>query len=206
VVKPHGRGEACLIRDADDVGGAVEDQAEAARCDNVRGQRREHFGRARGAATTRMSPCSRARAAGSTSFEGLGCEGRWGRDRQGQDHLKRRTARQTLRTSVTRFTAWGKEPRPLRLPGRFQRRHAKRRGSDHDDGGHGNAASLQEFFNQARRMLLKWLNRRRPRHRDTGPGDPEVLERFRVGRPRSVGRPRTRPATLTTSAARRQRV
>jgi RNA-directed DNA polymerase len=206
VVQPPWRGEACRIRDADDCVGAFAVQAEAERFDNVLGQRLEQVGLERAAAKTRRLSFSRARAAGSTSFEVLGFACRGGKDRQGKAHLKRRPARKKLRTSLTRFTAWCQAHRHLRRPGRFQRLHANLRGYDNDSGVHGNAASRKEFFNQAMGILLTWLHRRSPRHRDTWPGDTEVLERFTVARPRIVGRPKTRPATLKTSADLRQRV
>jgi len=111
-------------------------------------------------------------------------------------HLKRRTARKKLRSALQRFTAWCKEHRHLRLPVLCQRRNAKRRGYYNDYGVHGNAASLKEFFNKARRIVLKWLNRRSQRHSDTWQGYKDVLERFQVARPRIVGRPKTRQAAL----------
>ncbi len=197
VVKQPWRGEACLIRYAADVVCAFEEQADAERFDNVLGQRREKCGRELSAAKTRRIPLQRYRRAGQTSCAFLGCEFRWGKDRKGKDHLKRRTARKTLRTALQRFTAWGKENRHLRLSVLFKRLNATLRGYDHDDGVHGNAASLKEFFNSARRILLKWLNRRSPRHSDTWQGSKAVLERFQVARPRIVGRPKTRPAALT---------
>jgi len=128
VVKQHGRGEACRLRDADECGCAVEDQADVERVYHVRGQRLENFGRERSGAKTRIIPFSRHRQAGKTSVEFLGFELRWGKARQGRDHLKRRTARKTLRASLKRFTAWCKEHRHRRRPGRFQRRNAKLRG------------------------------------------------------------------------------
>jgi RNA-directed DNA polymerase len=163
-VKQHCRGEACLIRYADDFVCAVEDQADAERFDNVLGQRLEKFGLELSGAKTRLIPFSRPRQAGKTSVEFLGFEFRWGKDRKGRDHLKRRTARKKLRASLKRFTAWCKENRPLRLPVLFQRLNATLRGYDNYDGVHGNAASLKEFFNTAIRLLLKWLNRRSQRH------------------------------------------
>jgi RNA-directed DNA polymerase len=198
VVKQHCRGEACLIRYADDFVCAFEVQADAERFSKVLGQRLEKFGLELAAAKTRLIPFSRYRAAGSTSFEFLGFEFRWGKDRKGKDHLKRRTARKKLRTSLKRFTAWCKEHRHLRRPVLFQRLNAKLRGYDNYYGVHGNAASLKEFCNKAMRILLKWLNRRSQRHRYTWPGYTEVLERFQVARPRIVGRPKTRQATLKT--------
>jgi 5-carboxymethyl-2-hydroxymuconate isomerase len=177
---------------------AFEDQADAARFYKVLGQRLEKCRLERSAAKTRLIPFSRYRQAGKTSVEFLGFEVRWGKDRKGKDHRKRRTARKKLRSALQRFTAWGKENRHLRLPELFQRLNAKLRGYYHDDGVHGNAASLQEFFNSARRILLKWLNRRSQRHSYTWQGYTAVLERFKVARPRIVGRPKTRQATLTT--------
>jgi RNA-directed DNA polymerase len=195
-VKPHGRGEAGLIRDADDFVCAFANQADAERFYHVLGPRLETFGLELSGAKTRIIPFSRHRQAGKTSVELLGCEFRWGKDRKGRDHLKRRTARKTLRASLKRFTVWCQANRHRRLPGLFQRLNAKLRGYDKYSGVHGNAASLQEFFNKAIRLLLKWLNRRRPRHSYTWQGYTAVLERFQVARPRIVGRPKTRQAAL----------
>ncbi len=197
-VKPHCRGEACLIRYADDFVCAFEEQGDAERFYKVLGKRREKFGLALSAAKTRIIPFSRHRDGGKTSFEFLGFEFRWGKDRKGKDHLKRRTARKKLRSALKRVTAWCKENRHLRLPVLFQRLNAKLRGYYNDYGVHGNAASLKQFFNSAMRILLKWLNRRSQRHSYTWQGYKAVLERFKVVRPRIVGRPKTRQAALKT--------
>jgi RNA-directed DNA polymerase len=196
VVKQHCRGEACLLRDADDFVCAFENQADAERFYNVLGQRLEKFGLELSGAKTRIIPFRRHRQAGKTSCEFLGCECRWGKDRKGRDHLKRRTARKKLRASLKRFTVWCKENRHLRLSVLFQRLNAKLRGYYNYYGVHGNAASLKEFFNKAIRLLLKWLNRRSQRHSYTWQGYTAVLERFQVARPRIVGRPKTRQAAL----------
>ncbi len=206
VVKPHCRGAACLIRYADDLVGAFEEQGDAERFDKVLGKRREQFGLALSAAKTRIIPCSRHRHGGQTRCEVLGFACRWGKDRTGKEHRKRRTARQTLRSALKRCTAWCKENRHLRRPGLFQRRHATLRGCDNDYGVHGNAASLQQFCNSALRMLLQWLNRRRQRHSYPWQGYKAVRERCKVARPRIVGGPKTRQAALKTSADLRQRV
>lgn len=198
VGKRHGRGEACLLRYADDFGCAFEDRAEAERFYNVLGQRLGKFGRELSGAKTRIIPFNRHRLAGQTSFEFRGFEFRWGKDRKGSNPLKRRTARKKLRTSLQRCTAWCKENRHLRLPVLFQRLNAKLRGYYKYYGVHGNAASLKAFFNKAIRILLKWLNRRSQRHSYTWQGYNNVLERFKVARPRIVGRPKTRQAALKT--------
>jgi hypothetical protein len=177
---------------------AFESQTDAERFYSVLGQRLEKCGLELSAAKTRIIPFSRHRLAGQTSLEFLGFEFRWGKDRKGREHLKRRTARQKLRASLKRFTAWCKENRHLRLPVLFQRLNAKLRGYYNYYGVHGNAASLQEFFNKAIRILLKWLKRRSQCHSYTWQGYNSVLERFKVARPRIVGRPKTRQAALKT--------
>jgi RNA-directed DNA polymerase len=206
VVKQPCRGEAGLLRYAAACVGAFAVQAEAERVYSMRGQRREKVGRELAAAKPRMLSCSRDRAAAQTSGEFLGGACRGGKDRQGHDHRNRRTARKQLRTSRNRCTAWGKAPRHLRLPVLFQRLNAQRRGDSNDDGVHGNAARLNECCNNAIRILLKGLNRRRQRPSATWHGDTAVLERFHVVRPRIVGRPKTRQAALTAAADLRKRV
>jgi hypothetical protein len=131
VGKQPGRGEACRLRDADDCVGAFDNQADAERFSTVLGPRLETFGLERSGAKTRIIPCSRHRQAGKTSCEVRGFELRGGQERTGSDHLKRRTARQKLRASLKRCTAWCTERRHLRRPGLFQRRNAKFRGYAH---------------------------------------------------------------------------
>ena len=198
VVTQHCRGEACLLRSADDCVCACEEPAEAARFSSVLGQRLKQCGLALSGAKPRMIPFSRPRQAGKTRGEFLGCECRWGKARKGQEHRKRRPARKKLRASLQRFTAWCQETRHHRLPGLFQRLNATLRGYDNDDGVHGNAASRKEVFKKAIRILLQWLNRRRQRHRYTWQGYTAVLECCTVARPRIVGRPQTRQAALKT--------
>jgi RNA-directed DNA polymerase len=77
VVKKHWRGEARLIRYADDFVCAVEAQADAERFYQVLGQRLEKFGLELSAAKTRIIPFNRHRRAGkpASSFWGLSFDG-----------------------------------------------------------------------------------------------------------------------------------
>ena len=88
----------------------------------------------------------------------------------------------------------------------FARLHSKLRGYDNDYGVHGNTASLQQFFNRAIRLLMKWLKRRRQRRGSNWHGSTEVLKYFKVERPRIVGRPRPKKAALMAEATMRKRV
>jgi RNA-directed DNA polymerase len=163
VVKPRGGGEACLIRYADDCVCAFHYQADAERSYRELGQRLGRFGLALSPDKTRVIPFTRQQVPGHTSFDFLGCEFRWGRDRAGKPHRKRRTSRKKLRTSRTRVTEWGKEKCRYRLKDLLREVKAQLRGDYHDDGVNGNSASLQEFFTCVIRILFKWLKRRSQR-------------------------------------------
>jgi group II intron reverse transcriptase/maturase len=194
VVKPRCRGEACLLRYADDYIGAFEYQAEAERFYAALGPRLEKFGLTLAAEKTRILPFSRQQPRGQGRFEFLGFEFRWGQDRTGKAHLKRRTARPKLRASLQRFTQWCRESRHLRLRGLFARLNTKLRGYYNYYGVYGNSPSLKQFFEGAMQILLKWLNRRSQRRSYTWQGFAAILERFKVERPRIVGHPKTRQA------------
>jgi RNA-directed DNA polymerase len=195
VVKPSCRGEACLIRYADEFVCAFERQPEAERFYTMLGQRLGKFGRELSAEKTRVMPCSRQPPTPKTSVAFLGFELRWDKDRAGQDHVTRRTARKKLRNSLKRFTQWCRENRNLRLGVLCARLNATLRGYDNYDGVPGNSAGLKQFFSQAIRILKKWLNRRSQWRSYNWAGYTELLAHFNVVRPRIVGRPTTRMAT-----------
>jgi hypothetical protein len=158
------------------------------------GPRREKFGLTLAADKTRLLPFSRQPPRGQGRFAFLGCEFRWGQDRTGKAHLKRRPARPKLRASLPRFTQWCQESRHWRRSVLCARLNAKLRGYYNYYGVHGNSPRLKQCFASAMQILLKWLNRRSQRRSYTWQGFAAMLERFNVERPRSVGRPKTRQA------------
>jgi len=190
VVKPRCRGEACLMRYADDFVAAFQYQAEAAWFYQELGARLGKFGLALAPEKTRVIPFSGRHARGQTSFDFLGFEFRWGQDRAGKPHLQRRTARQKLRHSLQQFTAWCRQKCRGSLRALFKELNAKLRGYYQYYGVHGNYASLQQFFDQAIRILFKWLNRRSQRRSYNWAGFGELLQHYQVERPRIVGRPK----------------
>src|SRR5919106_5680935 len=194
VVKPRCGGEACRIRDADDLVCAFPYQADAERFYRELGQRLGKFGLVLSPDKTRVIPFTRQQVPRHTSFGFLGFEFRWGRDRAGKPHLKRRTSRQKRRNSLKRVTDWCKEKCRDRLKDLFRELNAKLRGYYHYDGVNGNSASLHEFFTWVMRILFKWLNRRSQRRSSTWTGFRDLLHHFRVERPHLVGRPPPRLA------------
>jgi RNA-directed DNA polymerase len=192
VVKRHCRGEACLIRYADDFVCAFQYQEDAERFYRVLGKRLGKFGLEVATDKTRIIPFHRDPPSGKSRFDFLGFEFYWGKDRGGRPHLKRRTARKKLRASLNRFSVWCKKNRNLRLKTLFRKLNAKLRGYYNYYGVVGNYVSLYQFFRRASRILFKWLNRRSQRRSYNWYGFRELLEHFHVEQPRITGRPKTR--------------
>ena len=190
VVKPHCRGEACLIRFADDFVCAFEYQAEADRFYQELGQRLEKFGLQLSPEKTRVVTFSPRQAVGKTSFDFLGFEFRWGHDHAGQLRVQRRTARKRLRRSLKNFKVWIKDQRHLRLSDLFTRLNAKLRGYYNYFGVLGNAGSLHQFFERAMWLVWKQLNQRSQRQSYNWVGFRELIDQFKIERPRIVGRPK----------------
>jgi RNA-directed DNA polymerase len=156
------KGQAFLIRYADDLVCGFTREEDAQRFYGELEERLRKFGLELAAAKTRVMPFSRYRR-GETSFDFLGFEFRWGSDRKGQARLKRRTARKKFRNSVERVAEWCKKNRHLRVKEQFRRLNAKLRGYYNYYGVNGNYASLNEFYHLLQRLHLKWLNRRSQR-------------------------------------------
>lgn len=189
-------GEACLVRYADDFVCAFEYQQDAKRFHQELKARLAKFRLDLTAAKTRVISFSQNHLPGKTCFDFLGFEYRWGRDREGKSHLKRRTSRKKLRESIKRFKTWCKEECRRRPEELFKVLNAKLRGYYNYYGIKGNSASLAQFHTSAMRILFKWLNRRSQRHSYNWDGFRALLKQFCVEKPRIVSRrPFSKPAT-----------
>ena len=197
IVKKHCRGEACLIRYADDFVCAFQYQQDAERFYRGLGKRLGKFGLEVAAEKTRVIPFHRCPPSGKSRFQFLGFEFYWGKDRGGKPHLKRRTSRKKLRNSIKRFTEWCKKNRNLKLRILSRRLNAKLRGYYNYYGVIGNYDSLYQFFQQVKRILFKWLNRRSQRRSYNWAGFDQLLKHYKIERPRiKRRRPKTRQLQL----------
>jgi RNA-directed DNA polymerase len=189
VVIPHCSGEACLIRYADDFVCAFEKEEDARRFYEALGERMKKFNLELSADKTHIIPFSPT-GLGSTSFDFLGFEFRWGKDRAGKPHVDKRTARKSLRNSLTRFKLSFKENRHRRLPDLFKLLNAKLTGYFNHFGVHGNIRSLEFFHYQVIRQVWKYLNRRSQRKSYNWEGFKQLMSQFGVVKPHIVNRPR----------------
>ena len=184
VVKPRCEGEAYLCRYADDFICAFRYKADADRFYEALGGRLGKFGLELAKDKTRIIRFTRFRKEEKAYFEFLGFEFRWAVDRKGRDLIKRRTSRKRLRKSIRTFKEWVRKNRSWRLRKLFWKLNAKLRGYYNYYGIIGNARSLKEFFELARRILYKWLNRRSQRRSFNMKGFVQVCEHYRIAKPR----------------------
>jgi RNA-directed DNA polymerase len=189
-VIPHCSRKAILIRYVDDFVCAFEKLGDAERFYAVLGKRLEKYGLELSAEKTRIIPFSRFNQPGKTSFDFLGFEFRWGKDRKGRPLVKKRTAPKKLRKSLERFKEWCKKSRNLRLPELFKLLNSKLRGYYQYYGVIGNFRSLQQFFHRVTLLLMKYLNRRSQRPSYNGVEFSQLLEQFGIEKPHIVKRPK----------------
>jgi RNA-directed DNA polymerase len=192
VMKRRCRGEACLVRYADDFVCAFEHREDAQAFYQALGERLRKFNLELAEDKTRIIAFRRDQS--QSYFEFLGFEYRWGTDRSGKPHLKRRTARNKLHKALAHFTQWCREHRNLRLSKLFEQLSLKLRGYYNYYGVPGNYGGIKEFYTQAVRILLKWLNRRSQRRSFNWRGFQDLIADFQLPRPRIRVRTRTRVA------------
>lgn len=189
VVQPQCGHRAYLIRYADDFVCAFERQEDAQWFRTALEERLRKFNLELAAGKTRVIPFDREENAGKNSFEFLGFEFRWGKDRRGKPNVQRRTSPKKLRASKRRLTEWCREQRHQYLPEFFATLRAKLVGYYNYYGVIGNYRSLMQFYRHVQRALHKWLNRRSQRYSYTWEGLRALLEHFGVPRPYIVQRP-----------------
>ena len=127
---------------------------------------------------------SRHRKSDSERFDFLGFEFRWGRTRHGSNVVKLRTSRKKLRKSLSAFTQWCSEYRNKRIKWLFMKLTPKIRGYYQYYGTTGNYRSLKQFYNEARRILYRSLNRRSERRSYNWKTYGEMLKHYRLEEPR----------------------
>jgi group II intron reverse transcriptase/maturase len=187
VVKVHCRGQAYLIRYADDFVCAFQFQDDAERFYRVLGKRLGTYGLTLAEDKTQLLRFSRHHREDKARFVFLGFEFRWTESwKTGKVILLKRTAPKKLRQSLRNFTEWCKTHRHWRLNHLMETVTAKLRGYFNYYGIRGNAKSLAYFYDRTMNILFKWLNRRSQKRSYTWEGFKQLLQQYRVPRPRIV--------------------
>jgi RNA-directed DNA polymerase len=184
IVKKHCHGVSYICRYADDFVCAFQYEDDAEWFYNALSIRLKEFGLEVAEDKTKIMRFSRLYMEDKNSFEFLGFEFRWGKNRAGKAQLLKRTSRKKLRNSLVNFNDWCKKNRNRRLRELFKELNAKLRGYYNYFGVRGNGKSLNQFFYQAVRKLFKWVNRRSHRKSYNWKGFKEILKYYGIERPR----------------------
>jgi len=163
---------------------AFECETDAERFHRALGARMASFGLEVAEEKTNLLRFSRQDWRRNGTFEFLSFEFRWGRGRWGKPALKRRTARKKYRAALASFQDWCRAH--CRMPKKklFAALNAKLRGYYNYYGIRGNSESIGDFFYHVTRMLYRHLNRRSQRRSYNWKGFAELIQAFKLERPR----------------------
>ncbi len=188
-VKPRLRGEATLIRYADDFVIGFERHDDAERVLTVLGKRMGRHGLTLHPDKTRLIAFERPRASqrggkGPSTFDFLGFTFYWRRTRRGRWTMWCKTRHARLRRAIQSVAEWCRRHR--HLPVAVQHAALTRRLVGHFNyfGVNGNSRSLACLVSVTERLWLKWLRRRSQRTRLTWERFKQLLARFPLPRPR----------------------
>ena len=192
-VKPRLRGEASLVRYADDFVMTFELQDDAERVMGVLEKRMGRFGLTLHPDKTRLLPFRRPPAAqtggkGPATFDFLGFTLYWRRARSGRWGMMCKTRHARLRRSVQAVADWCRRHRHLPVKAQHAALTRRIQGHFNDFGVSGNFRSLLMLVAEAKRAWYKWLRRRSQQAHLTWERFGELLKRFPLARPRIVVR------------------
>ena len=170
-VRPRLKGEAFLLRYADDFVIGVAREDDARRVMEVLPKRMSKYGLTVHPEKTRLVRFSPPEAAdsepeargrtGPGTFDFLGFTHYWGRTRRGGWVVKRQTAKGRLKRALQALSAWCRANRHQPLEVQHQTLKQKLQGHYGYYGITGNFRSLQQFREGARRAWRRWLSHRR---------------------------------------------
>ena len=192
-VKPRLRGQATLVRYADDFVIGFEYKDDAQRVMDALGKRLGYFGLTLHPDKTRLLPFRRPPKGqeggkGRATFDFLGFTFYWARTRKGRWGMLCKTRSASLRRIIQSAYGWCRRHR--HLPVAVQHRALTRRIQGHFNyfGVSGNFRCLLLVVEQARRSWYKWLCRRSQRKRLTWERFADLLRDFPLPKPRILVR------------------
>lgn len=170
-VRKQTKGEAYLIRYADDFVCCFEHEEEARTFMEQLKERLKKFNLELAEEKTRIIKFGRnaekeAKKAGRNkpeTFDFLGFTHYCGKSKRGEFRVKRRTSRKKLRTSIARCKEWLKRNRNKPVKELMATMRRKMIGHYNYYGITDNTTGIRRFHRQARKLLFKWLNRRSQR-------------------------------------------
>jgi group II intron reverse transcriptase/maturase len=183
-VRPAMKGQAMLMRYADDFVCAFESRAEAEAFMGMLSERLGKFGLELAGEKSGLIPFSRFRLKESGGFRFLGFLYHWTPTRTGKAKVQRMTDPKKLQASVAAFSEWIRAKRHQRTHQLMAQLKRKLTGYWNYYGVTGNFRSLGKFWWSVLGLLHKWLNRRSHKRSYTWKGLMACLKNFDIPGPR----------------------
>ena len=184
-VKAHCKGEAFILRYADDFICAFRYRDEAERFYRAFPNRLSKFNLSVAPEKTGLIRFSRFHPGMKRRFVFLGFETYWMKDSNGVVKVEQRTARKKLQCACRRIKEWIKENRHLKGRGFIEALNRRLRGHYNYYNIPGNLSSLWHFYRWAVECSFKWLNRRGGKRKSfTWQVFNKAIDRCGIARPR----------------------
>jgi RNA-directed DNA polymerase len=188
VVKPRCRGEAMMMRYADDFVCCFRYKNDAERFYKVLGKRLAKFKLELSNEKTKIIAFTRFETRNSNVFTFLGFEYRWSMSRTGKPLVKMQTSKKKYKAALNNFLIWIKEARTkLATTAIFIKLKQKLQGHWNYYGVRGNYEMLAKYYAQVLRIVFKWLNRRSQRKSFNWQGFMAKLNYYEIPRPCITG-------------------
>jgi len=180
VVKKQCRGDASMIRYADDVVFCFYCREDAYRFYNSLRQRLAKFGLEVAEDKTRIIPFGREGGARAPTFDFLGFTFYGGKNRKGAFTVKLQTSKKKLRAKRQVVKAWLRENMHTPIAKLIERLNRKLRGHYNYYGVTHNAKKMVDFYQYVKWQLLRTLKRRSQRDKTNWDKLSQILKRFPI--------------------------
>jgi group II intron reverse transcriptase/maturase len=188
-VQPRMKGNTGMIRYADDAVIICELKEDADRIYKVLGARFGKYGLKLHLEKTRLLDFTRPKSGqrkGNASFTFLGFTHYWTKSQKGKWIVGRKTDSKRLSRAITAINVWCKTNRHRPLHEQWKTLKAKITGHYAYYGVSQNSRSLSMFYEQVRRIWMKWLNRRCWRGKQNWISFADLLKTLPLPRPKII--------------------
>lgn len=159
-IQPLLKGKSFIVRYADDFILGFTEEQDAKRVMKVLPKRFEKYKLSLHPEKTKLIDLNCQSGEGDRSFDFLGFTHYLGRSLKGKPVLKRKTSSKKFTNAITKTEKWIKENRHLEIKQLMAGLNVKMRGHYNYYGITFNTKGIRNFYEQVRRRLHKWLNRR----------------------------------------------
>jgi len=188
VVKPRCKGEAMMMRYADDFVCCFQYHSDAERFYRVLGKRLAKFKLELSNEKTKLIAFTRFETRNSNIFTFLGFDYYWTMSRAGKPLVKMQTSKKKYKAALNNIQIWIKEARiKLAMTAIFLKLKQKLQGHWNYYGVSGNYEMLAKYYAQVVNILFKWLNRSTQRKRCNWQGFKEMLNFYEIPKPCITG-------------------